>query len=280
MARFRGVDFYPFEGFPDRLWGPSAEGSGDPLADAFLRAARPVVALYSEALEQVHVDGPRGSLMIFVTERLEPTDVRLVVWAAEPTLGPERAFVTLCPPVGRLDATGRAGLALDVVHAAVRELAAARGWDPDVFDACRDHVVAHDHVYTWDGPWRTSPDRRHQARARYRISDPDGFARARLEVRRRADGTVVVSSPQAVGFCTTRDLRASASTLQWSGSGEVGFSPHARVVSTDPAHRLAAQLHGDTWVVRMPRPVAVRAPGGEGVDEATGAPVPAVTVSC
>ena len=50
MARFRSVDFYPFEGFPDRMWGPAPEGPGEPVADAFLRAARPVVALDTQAL--------------------------------------------------------------------------------------------------------------------------------------------------------------------------------------------------------------------------------------
>ena len=58
MARVRSVDVYPFEGFPERMWGCSPESPGDPLIDAFLRAARPVVALYTEALERVRAEGP------------------------------------------------------------------------------------------------------------------------------------------------------------------------------------------------------------------------------
>lgn len=214
-----------------------------------------------------------------MTERLEPVDVRLLVWAEKPTSGPEWAFVSLCPAVGRLGASGRASLALDVADAAVRELARARGWDPEVFDVCRQHVVAHDYVYSWSSPWKTSPDRRHQARPTYRISTPDGFARARLEVRRRADRNIVVSSPEAVGFCTTTDLRASADTLQWSDGLEVGFSPHRRVPSTDATDRLAVHAEGEEWTVQMPSPVQVRPPAGDGVEETPGAPVRALAVS-
>lgn len=161
----------------------------------------------------------------------------------------------------------------------MRELARLRGWAPDTFDVCRDHVIARDHAYTWDGPWKTSPDRRHQARASYRIGTPDGFARARLDVRRRADGEVVVSSEEAVGFCTTRDLRLSADTLQWSGPSEVGFSPHSRVLSTDPAERLTARSVGDEWILTPPTPVPVRTPGGDGMEEDTRTPVPRVVAS-
>lgn len=236
------------------------------------------MSLYSEALDKVHVDGPRASLVVFMTGRLEASHVDVVVRDREPTGTPEWAFVTLCPAVARLDASARARSVLDVADAAVRELGRVRGWDPDAFDVCRDHVVAHDYTYTWHGAWKSSPDRRHQARASYRIGTPDGFARAQLEVRRRADREVVVSSPEAVAFSTTRALRLSAATLEWLDSLEVGFRPRGRVPTTNPDERITGRAESDGWGFVMPTPVAVRTPG-EGLAPDPAAPVPPVVVS-
>ena len=161
----------------------------------------------------------------------------------------------------------------------MRELARARGWDPEVFDVCRQHVVAHDYVYSWSSPWKTSPDRRHQARPTYRISTPSGL-------RPCAAGGASASGPEhrRVEPGGRRVLHHDgpprrADTLQWSDGLEVGFSPHRRVPSTDATDRLAVHAEGEEWTVQMPSPVQVRPPAGDGVEETPGAPVRALAVS-
>jgi hypothetical protein len=282
MARFRHVETYPATGFPDRVWGPHPESPGDPLVDAFLRAARPVVELYSRALGQLDLRGPRASMVIHASQldgRHHDADdtVRVSVWSAPPHGMPaETAFVHLGAATGRLDPSGRAGLALEVVHASVTRLASARGWDPGSLANCRDHVVAHGFAYAWASAWKSAPDRRHRARATFRIAAPDGFGRARLEVRRRADDELVANSEETLAFCTSAGLQRSARTLRWDGPHAVRFVPFTGLVSPHDGGPLVARSAGGRWDVEMPQPVAVRAPEGEGIDEVAGAPVPAV----
>ncbi|HXH81240.1 hypothetical protein [Nocardioides sp.] len=278
MARFRTVETYPQTGFPDRMWGGHPQQPGDPATDAFLRAARPVVALYTEALEQVHVDGPRSSLWISVTAGLDPTDVRLTLWKQEPDDGPERAFVTLPSSIQEMDAAGRAALALEVVHAGVRALAGVRGWDPDAFDGCHEHVVKHDFVYSWAGPWKTSPDRRHQARATYRMADPDGFGRVCLELRRRGEQQTLAVTPPALSGCTTKGLRSSAATLRWSDAADVALIPLMGHGPKVQGMLMASIEHTGEVVFDVRDDVTTRTPEVEtpmGVD----VPVPTVVVS-
>jgi hypothetical protein len=202
--------------------------------------------------------------------------VRVQVWGEPPRgLPSETGFVHLCASVGRLDAAARARLALEVVHGAALQLAAARGWDADRLAECREHVRRHDHTYHWAGAWKASPDRRHRARAAFRIGPLDGFGRAWLEVRDRADEVVVVSE-EAVAFCTSEGLARSARTLRWSGSDTVGFTPYAGLVPAHDGGPLTARRVADGWEVELPEPVVVRTPGGDGVAEEPGAPLPEV----
>ena len=200
-----------------------------------------------EALEQVRVNGPRGSLADLPVRAgsHRPTSVSSSGIASPPARrsGPSSTFG---PAVGSLDASGRARLALDVVDTAVRELARLRGWDPDIFDTCRDHVIARDYVYTWDGAWKTSLDRRHQARATYRIGTPDGFARSKLDCtgdERTGRSSCRARRPSASappGTSAAAPTRFNGPAPRRSASG-----PHRRVFSTDPAARLTARSVGD-----------------------------------
>jgi hypothetical protein len=277
MPRFVRVEMYPPEGFPNRLWGPTPENPGIPLHDAFLRAARPVVELYSEALDRVGLDGPRAELVLFVTEPVSTREeVTVEVWRRPRDLMPETGFVGLSRSVGRLGPAGRARVALEVVDTAARTLAAARGWDASVLDACRAHVMHRHHRYEWTGPWKSSPDRRRQARARYRIAEPDGLARVRLELRRRGDDDAVATSPPALAASTSVRLRRSAATLAWDGSRHVGVVPFWGQ-GPQAQGLLAARLDGqDEWTFAVRDDVRARAPGGDGIDEDPDAPVPEV----
>jgi hypothetical protein len=231
--------------------------------------------LYSDGLADLGMEGPRAELSLALAEPIDPSasGVRVSVWKREPDDGPERAFATLCPGADLLDARGRAALVLDVVHAAVQRLAEARGWDPSRLDACRQHVVEQDFTYRWDGPWKSSPDRRHQARATYRLDEPDGFGRMRLEVRRRGEGGSILTSTPAVASCVASRFRDSAATLGWSDSSSVGLTP---LVGHGPrGGAVTARLDGGSWTAVVRDDVTPRRPG-VGMVEDPDAPVPTV----
>ncbi|MCW2738929.1 MAG: hypothetical protein JWN97_3573 [Nocardioides sp.] len=279
MPTLQRVETWPPTGFHDRLWDTQPEGPGDPLVDAMARAARPVSELYSEALAALGLTAMCTTLGLAIATRREdsgPDEVTVRVWRDQRGMPAETGFVHLGPSVGLLDAAARARLALDVVHTGVRLLIEARGGDPSVLDACRDHVEASGFVYAWSGGWTSSPDRRHEARATYRLAADDDFARARLEVRQRTSGATTSSSDETVAFCTSARLHRSARTLRWRGSAELSFTPYVGLVPSHDGGPLSARSVGDGWEFTLPAPLAVRAPGGVGIQEDPDAPVPTV----
>ena len=278
MARFRRVETYPPTGSPDRLWGSSPDALGNPVHDAFLRAARSVVELYSSALDGLALDAGRSSLRLAVGERLVDDQVSVEVWRDRRGLPSEPGFVHRTPDVASLAAGGRARLALEVVDTAVRLLGDARGWDPAGLDACRAHVEDSGYAFRWASAWRPSPDRRHRARAIFRLDTSDGFGRARLEVGDRAADEVVLTSGEAVAFCTSAGFTRSARSLAWSGPDEVSFTPYSGLVPAHDGGPLTARATVEGWHAELPEPVVVRTPG-EGLVEEAGAAVPTVTGS-
>lgn len=279
MTRLVRVDVYPTTGFPDRIWGSSPEGPGSPIHDAFLRAARPVVERYSEALPALGLEGPYRFLRLSVVEPVSDSDaVHVTVWEKHRPGLPEIGFVTLNETVGRMDAPARARLVLSTVHAGLQQLAPARGWDPALLDTCHAHVVAHDHGYSWASEWRSSPGRRHQARGAYRLDGRDGFGRVRLEVRRRADEELVLTGPETVAFCTSTGLRRSAETLRWSTPDTVSLVPYVGLVPQHVHGNLTATAGPGCWAATTSDAVVVAAPG-DGLAEDPDVPVPLVTAS-
>lgn len=279
MSTLQRVETWPPTGFPDRAWDSSPEGPGDPLVDAVARAARPVSELYSEALAELGLTARRSTLRLAIARRREdpdPDEVTVSVWRDQRDVPTETGFVHLGPSVGLLDAAARARLALEVVHTGARLLVQARGGDPSVLDACRDHAENRGFVYTWAGDWKCGPGRTHEARATYRLTAEDGFARARLEVRQRTSGAATFSSDETVAFCTSTQLHRSARTLRWSGRDELSFTPYVGLVPSHDGGPLSARSVGDGWEFTLPAPVAVRAPGGVGILEDPDAPVPTV----
>ncbi len=282
MSALERVETWPVTGFPDRLWDSSPEGPGDPLVDAVARAARPVSELYSEALAGLGLTALRRTLRLTIAGRREdtcPDEVTVSVWRDQRGMPAETGYVHLGPSVGRLDADGRARLALDVVHTGARLLVEARGGDPSGLDACRDHVSDRGFGYAWSGAWKASPDRQHEARATYRLAGPDGFARAQLEVRRRTPGAATRASDESVAFCTSAGMVRSAQTLQWRGSDEIAFVPYKGLVPEHDGGPLSARPAGDGWEFALPPPVVVRPPAGVGVHEDPDAPLPTVVGS-
>lgn len=125
--------------------------------------------------------------------------------------------------VAELGARGRAELTLEILDGAMRALAPARGWNEPTLAATAEAVRRDDLELVWHGPWKASPDRRHEARGTFWFED-DGYGRAVIELRSRRDGGAVARSPVAVAFCTVAGFQRSARTLRWH-SREVAMIP-------------------------------------------------------
>lgn len=219
MAILRTIEFWPSTGFPNAAW---CEDAGE---DAFVRSARSVCELYSEGLVQARIHSRVSSLRIFCDHDHARADV-LVAVGTDPAEGFEFARATLPAGVEAMNAKTRAGLVLDVVHGAAVRLAQARAWDGTGLEVARQHTLEHDLHYVWAGPPKSSPDRRHTARAIYRLQD-DGYGRVIVEVRRRPDDALVAVSGEELAFSTSEGLKRSARTLRWRGSGTVRLVPYS-----------------------------------------------------
>lgn len=253
MPSFSYVEVHPPTGFPDRPWHGD-DPDRDDVHDAFVKAARSVTELYGEALAPLKVPN-RCSMLRFGCSSWAETEV-VVTLVTEKHEGMEMGRIHV--PGSFLDLTHRqrAAVVLEAVHGGVLRLAEARDWDPSVFDACRDHVLAEGLAYRWDGPWKSSPDRRHRARARYRLA-PDGYGRVRIEVQRRDDETVVGVSGEAVAFSTSKGFERSARTMRWEGSDSVGLVPYAGFGPARTHGSLRLERDRDEWRSRIRDDVTV-----------------------
>ena len=225
MAHFKLVLVWPPTGFPDRSWSDD----DDPEEDAFVRSARSVTELYSEGLAALGIEGRCSELRFLVGHDPAATDVTVRVSTRRPE-GFEFAGASLPTGVAALPIPERQRLVLDVIHGAVLRLAEARGWDLQELDAVRRHVLDRGFEFRWDGPYKSSPDRRHRARARYRLTDT-GYGRAHIEVVDR-DGSVVTESGDALAFSTLEGFKRSARTLRWDGGRLVQLVPYAGLSSS------------------------------------------------
>lgn len=219
MPHFKRVDVWAPTGPPDH----PEHDDYDADEDAFVRTSHSVLELYSEGLAPLGLQGPRSELCLFVGHDPNVTQVEVRVFTDRPA-GSEAARVELPTGMAQLSAGARQQLVLEVVHGAVVRLARARGWDPDQLDAARRHVIDADFEFRWAGPWKTSPDRRHRARARYRLPH-SGYGRAWLEVATRG-GDVAAESREALAFNTLEGFKGSARTLRWDGSSAVYLIPY------------------------------------------------------
>jgi hypothetical protein len=105
---------------------------------------------------------------------------------------------------------------LSVIHEAAGQLTRLRGGDPDVLDLARQHVEAQAMRFVWAGSWKTSPDRRHQARLVVTINN-DGMGRARLEAATRS-GVVLAHCDGKAASSNGADLVRLTKTVRWHGS--------------------------------------------------------------
>ncbi|AEV85222.1 hypothetical protein ACWT_4202 [Actinoplanes sp. SE50] len=217
MSYLRMVGFWPPAGFPDRPW------LEHPDEDAFVRSARSVCELYSEAVAQAAIPARHSELRLFCRLDRSRADVVVTVYP-EVREGFETAAAAIPPTVAALPATDRARLVLDVVHAAATRLAHDRGGNCDALARAYDHALAAGLRFRWTGPAKTSPDRRHTARPVFVLHD-DGYGRVIIEARRRVDGQVVAASASALAFSTSAGFRRAARTLRWTDANTMEIKP-------------------------------------------------------
>ncbi len=218
MARFREIEFWPGVGHPDRPW------TDDPETDVWVKSARRVCELYGEALRAVDLRGPVGSLRFMTVPAEDEGDaVRVEVLLDRPD-GWESAGVCVPPHVVRLSAAARGRLVLDVIHAAVTELAPHRDWPLTTVAAVREQVLGRHLRFEWASAWKSSPDRKLQARAFFRLAD-DGYGRVVLEIRDRKTEHLLARSGQALAYTSPIGFERSVRTLKWS-DGAVEVVPY------------------------------------------------------
>ncbi len=248
MAVFRDVYFWPSTGFPDRSWLP------DPADDAFVKSARRVCELYSEALVPARLQGPSARLQLMTVDEHQDEDAVKVEVETEFLDVGEIARVSLPDGIDLLTAEQRGLLVLDVVHGAVVRLAQARGWDVTAAAAARDHALNQQLVFTWAGPWKASRNRKYEARPLFRLQD-DGYGRVRIEVRERDSHEPVARSPEALAFSTLEGFKRAATTLRWEASSSVGLVPYSGLLG-DRMGDLRVALDGGDPHSELPEPLA------------------------
>ena len=197
----------------------------DEVADVAIRGCRSIAELYSEALAELKLANRVSELRLFIRHDPAHDDVRATVQVDPVWEGFEMAHVHV--PTGFAARTPgvRAGMLLEAVHGLVGRLAVARGWDVNALEDCRQHALDRGLEYQWSSTPTASPDRRHEARADFRLP-PDGSGRVQLRVVRRDDGTTVASSDEALAFCTSAGFRRAAKSLRWHGKDRVSLVPY------------------------------------------------------
>ena len=217
----------------------------DEVADVAIRGCRSVAELYSEAVAPLGLANGVGELRLFTRHDPALEDVRATVHVDRVWEGFQMGFVHVPTAFATCSPRLRALTLLEAVHGMVTRLGEARGWDAAALERCRQHVVDRDLEYRWTSAPKASPDRRHQARAAFRLL-PDGHGRARLEVVRRDDGTVVGSSGEALAIGTTAGFRRAARSLRWEGKDAVSLVPYDCVPAMRGG-RVSLRRTGEGW---------------------------------
>lgn len=239
MPVFNYVEVWPATGWPHRPWTEDAD------EEAFVKSARAITELYTEALIPLAVKGHRSMLRLRCWPGQATREVTVKV-NAQRSVDFEMASVGLPAGIADLASSARGLLVLNVVHGAVKQLAEIRGWSKAQFDRPRQHVLDAGLVYRWDGPWKASPNRRFRARGRYRLLD-HGYGRALIEVKARDSDATVAASDEALAFSTSESFKRSSRTLRWQGSSAVRLTPYSGLARDEWHGLVRLDLTDDAW---------------------------------
>lgn len=249
MPRFRSIGVYP----STVMWG--APWSDDPDSDAFLRFARGVCEVYSDAVAGAGLQHPVSSLVIYTHE--EPPQHRDTIdegqTVVQSPVDPdpvrvrhESAVVRVVRGFAAMEPDAQRRVVVEAVHAAGVGLARHRALPVDVFEGARSAVLRAAPDLGWATPWAASPDGRWRARCRFRTLR-DGFGRQVLEVSAR-DGGGSLFSPEVIASAAFGDQRRAGATLRWKPDGRLQVSlctsyrgPGVGALTMSPA----AGIHGE-----------------------------------
>lgn len=250
MAVVRYVAFFPPTGFADRAW------IDDRACDLLVKSARRVAELYSEEVSKLRLIGNASEVRVFMHPAPQGQDHVSVDVHLDFFETFESAVALIPASVEDLAADQRADLAFAILDGVMRELAPHRDWAVGALDLAKSRCRARGLEFIWHGPWKSSPDRRHEARGTFWLQD-DGFGRAVVEVRPRGDADeAILTSADRRAYCTAAGFARSVKTLRWRdgtvtmtasidilgrGDGEIRFDPATGTTGTLVAPKLPAE---------------------------------------
>ncbi|HEU0101200.1 MAG TPA: hypothetical protein VFR07_02685 [Mycobacteriales bacterium] len=216
MVRLKRLEVLPTTRAREGRW------SAEPAIDVFLSAARGVCEALSVELSAADLSGRRSWLEFYARSTDGEHAVAEVARSHDASFGDGNLYVP--PRFASLTPDEAASAVLDLLGAALRELAAAYQWPRERLEALRERVEDVGLRFTWRSPWKAAPGRRHEASGVYRIAD-DGLGRVQLEVRCRGQSEVLARTEEGVTCGTAKALQASAATLRWRDAGSVAVVP-------------------------------------------------------
>jgi hypothetical protein len=240
--------------------------SDDPAVRSLHRTGVAVCEVFAAALREQQVMSRCSTIRVFL-HLADPSrdDGRVHVEVHDAGEGFDSANATIPARAAALSRPARALLVLDVLSLAAARLGDLRGWEPHVVPVARKHALEHGLTFTWSGPWKSSRDRRLEARATYGIDD-DGGGHAAIELRRAGEDDPFTWSGRAQAYPTVEGFRRSARTLRWRTPEQVVLVPYSGLVGA-----VGAPL--ELLVDAVPASVVPRAGGGSRPSEDTPRPV-------
>jgi len=242
---FKGVYVFPISGFIAKPWCSTSRD------DTAARVARGVCERYSESLAGENIAHNVSTLRIFLDApsfaNVRPSgDFQ---WRFEEARPESFEMAFLMPPsnLSSLEPEMRRTQIGQVAHSICLEMAAVRGIDHGPFDRALAHCRAFSYGYSWDGPWKNSPDRKLATRAEFSLLD-SGFGEVKLCVMHKPSGAIVHSKPLR-SFTSAKSFQRSARTLKWFTRDSIEFTPFITPFSQGMPHHIGVELSGERLVL-------------------------------
>ncbi|EXG80267.1 hypothetical protein [Cryptosporangium arvum] len=256
QSRYKSVDMNPIL-LPSRLWSRSlpadaweapeswGERRAPVRADHFAKQAAGVCELYSVCLARATpIPAGHGTIAL---RAVEPDTEGFQPGYSEPyPRTSDIATARLDPALLDLPPETRPSAYLNWLQPVLLGLAATRGVSAAGFHEAYDATLAEGCLMSWEGPGRSSPDRRHRATPHYAI-DAQGDAWLRVVIRSR-DGTPVAEGGPWESDLRPYRWRRHARTLTWPTPAEVSIEAFLTTTAdawgVEQRHTLTVHPHG------------------------------------
>ena len=207
------VAVWPRVGRDDRPWVEPAS------CDAFVRTARRVCELYSSLVAAQELPSPSAELRIHVEADSRLTDgghPRIEVHVPQRNWSGFDVATVLLPPIelDEMVPQARALQVLECIHSAVTEIGRGREWGEGALSTVYSACVLNRLDFQWRSNWKSSRDRRRQARCEFRIDDL-GIGWSRVVVRNSAGVAAEIMSESNVSPSIFRSFKDLSKSLRW-----------------------------------------------------------------